>query len=412
MYAQAAAQLDSPEVKRLYARGSGIIWELDRGAVALALDDHDECIRRLEEAERRVELVRRRTLGDVVGQWVLNDKAAPYVAEPYEDIYINVLKLLAQLEAGRVQGGATVEARRANRKADMLRDTYVRYEDALDREAAKRGGGRAVRAAGAGDFIESPLGTFLSTVTFMKSGDREFQRVAGKRLLSSIELQSGLPGVGGVNAAAFEGLGEAHPQSANVLVVALSGRGPRKRAEKVGPETLGPVPIYFELPALDTFPSEVRSVRVEVAGGPDEGGRVESGKELSLVEDLGAVAAENHRRQLPLIRARTLLRLAIKAGATFAATEAARGAVSDDNQQLVQIAGVAAGILLIAATEHADVRCWMFLPGRAHVGLMQLPPGPHRLRVVYSGARDHVGEWRTVEVSDAGLATIVEQYWR
>ena len=38
-------------------------------------------------------------------------------------------KIMAQFGAGRIQGGATVEARRIGSKADRLRDQYLKYKD-------------------------------------------------------------------------------------------------------------------------------------------------------------------------------------------------------------------------------------------------------------------------------------------
>lgn len=412
MYDRAAAEMDDPKVRRLYGAKNDLLWKLDRGAVALALDDNDRTIDLLNEAEATIEVQQRQSLGDVIGQWAINDAAAKYVAEPYEDMYLNVLKLLAQLEAGRIQGGATVEARRMAGKADRLRDLYLKYEDAIESRGTGAAGSapsRVVSVNEAGEFIESPLGTFLTAVTFMKSGEREFQRVAARRLLDSIRLQQGL--IGPVNAEEFEGLEELGNDEVNVLVVALSGRGPTKYPERVGPIPLGTVPIYFELPQLRTHPSEVASARLEI----DSGGAAEAPVSLALVEDLSAVATENHRRMLPLIYQRTLIRYMIKAGISVALTEAGRRKSSDRDQGLVQLAGVLAGLVVLGATEEADLRAWIFLPGQARVGLTKLPPGRHRVRVVYEGFGGrpvYTTDWQEIDVSESGLATVVTHYWR
>jgi hypothetical protein len=413
-FQQAAAVLDDPKTKAAYGSKNDLLWKLDRGAVALSQDQGDQTIALLNEAEDQIELARK-NVGDVVSQWVLNDTAAQYLPEPYEDMYVNVLKLLAQLEAGRLEGGATVEARRAASKADLLRDTYLKYEDAVKKKGTSRispaSGGTLVATNNAGEFIESPLATFLTAVTFMKAGDREFQRVAGKRLVDSIALQEGL--IGPVRQEDFAGLDELSPGQVNVLVVALSGRGPTKYAQRVGPIPLGTLPVYFELPYLRTYTSEVGAARVEVDGGP--GAPPQTLDRLKLVEDLGAVATENHKRTLPLIYARTFIRYALKAGASVALTEMGRRQAHDRNQGLVQIGGVLAGLAVLAATEQADLRCWMFLPGQARVGLLKLEPGEHRVRAVYEssyGGVVYTSPWQTIQVSPGGLSTIVTHYWR
>lgn len=404
-YDEIARTLDEPQTRKLYGERSAVLWKLDRGATALALDDDATAIRLLSEAEDEIEMRREKSAGDAVASWLLSDASTAYVAEPYEDLYLNVLKLLAQLEAGRIEGGATVEARRLASKADLLRDRFVKYEEAVrstDPQALRAG----LEAVGTGgQFVESPLGTYLTALTFMKSGEPGLQAVAGRRLEDSIRLQGAL--LGPVRAEDFRGLGELRAGEANVLVVALSGRGPTKRAERFGPIPLGTVPIYLELPVLQTFPSRVTGARVEVDGLPD------AGRELAFVEDFSRVARVSHERMLPLIYARTYARVAAKAVASVALTEAGRRGARDSNQGLVQLGGVLAGLALMYATEEADVRAWMMLPGQAHATASLLPPGRHRVRVVYlaGGSPVHTTPWSEVDVTPAGLATIVTHYW-
>jgi uncharacterized protein len=416
-YQEAAAMLDDPKVHAMYGAKNELLWKLDRGAIAMALGDSPWAVELLNRAEDSIELRREKDGGDVAAQWLLNDTESAYLAEPYEDLYLNVIKLLAHLEAGTIDGGATVEARRLASKADVLRDRWLKYEDALEKKggpelaAARTAGLTAVNTEG--EFLESPLGTYLSAVTFMKSGAPEFQSVAGKRLADSIRLQQAL--IGPARPEEFEGLGEMRPQDANVLFVALSGRGPTKYAERVGPIPLGTLPVYFELPKLRANLSEVASARMEVEGGET--------KRLAFIEDMAAVAVENHERALPAIAARTIARYMVKAGLSLAATEAARRSARDSNQGLVQIAGVLGGLLVLGATEQADLRCWIFLPGQARVGLAKLPPGTHRVRIVYEGSGGgdlYSTPWQdiTVKTPDGladganALTSIVGHYWR
>ncbi len=416
-FGQAAAVLDDPKSRELYGQRNRLLWHLDRGAIALAQDEPERAIEHLEKAEAAIELQRERSAADVIGQWTINDTTSKYVAEPYEDMYVNVLKLLAQLEAGRVEGGASVEARRAAFKADTLRDQYVKFAEQLtSRSGAAIGGGppplpgQPERLTSGGAFVESPLATYLTILTFLKTGDEQLARVAARRLQSSLELQGGL--VGNVDPAEFAGLDELSPQDFNTLVVALSGRGPTKVADRIGPVPLGTIPLYMELPRLRIHPSQVAGARVEVDSG---GGVPESVAGLKLVEDLSRVAYVNHEQMMPLIYARTFLRYALKAGASIALTEVSRRESADRDQGLVQLAGVLAGLAVIAATEEADLRSWTFLPGQARVAALKLPPGTHRIRVAYqshAGGTLHTTDWQEISVSPAGLATIVTHYPR
>ncbi|MCH9058684.1 MAG: hypothetical protein IIB55_08660, partial [Planctomycetes bacterium] len=223
-YEKAAELMDQPDIKSWYGKRDRLLWELDRGAIALALDDAGTTFEVLESAEQAIDRQFDESIGDTLSRWLLSDADTTYMPEPYEAVYVNVLKLLAHLETGVIQGGATVEARRLSRKSDRLRELFIRQRDALDErapgvasEAAKRGW---INTNERGEFIESTLGTYLTAVTFMETGQREFQRVAGRRLQDSITLQGGL--IGEVDAAAFAGLWSVDPDAADVLVVAFA----------------------------------------------------------------------------------------------------------------------------------------------------------------------------------------------
>jgi hypothetical protein len=426
-YAEAARMLDDPNVKESYAPNSKLLYWLDRGALALALNDQATTMALLEKAEDYTESQRQPTGGEQLAQWLINDSVTNYYAEPYEEVYVNVLKMLAQLEAGKIEDGALIEARRAAGKADVLRDRYLRASTAVQERggaqlrsslgSVPRGAMGGAEANPSGEFLESTLGTYLSAVAFMKGGDPASQAVAGRRLISSIQLQQGLQA--GVETAAFDGLGELAPDTANVLLVGLSGRAPHKVANRVGPIPVYEWPVYFELPELVGGSEEVASVRAVVT--PETPGTVLAPFQLAKVEDLRAVATENHKRHLPLIYARTILRSQLKAAAMFAATEGVKYSQRrGSSRDLAQIGMILGGLAFVGLTEHADLRCWTFLPGRADVALVKLPPGRYTARVEYLGAGGGVvytSPPRTIEVPAAGgggtgLVTIVEHYWR
>lgn len=413
---QAAAIMDSPLGRDLYGEKNQLLYWLDRGTIALAMDQPGIAIDNLERAEDFMEVRREPSAADEIGKWLINDTAAPYYGEPYEEQYVNVFKLLAQLEQGNVEGGATVEARRMAGKADVLRDRFLRATHAVEAAAQREGAATPPPLGPAfanpeGEFVESPLGDFLTAVAFLKSGDSDLQSVAARRLLTAIKTQRGL--IGPVRPEPFEQLESLRPSEVNTLIVALSGRGPTKTAVQFGPIPIYTYTVYFELPELRGGSAEVDRVRLVV-----DGGAVPT-QELSLVEDLGSVAMENHRRQLPLIYARAFLRSSIKAASVAIGTEVARkGARNHRNTQTaIEIAGILGGLLFVSQTEKADLRCWAFLPARAHVGLLNLPPGEHTIEVQYlssNGAKLYSSPPRRVTpgASPRDLSTIVEQYWR
>lgn len=403
MLEQADRELGDPRVQALYEPRSLTLLALERGALALALGRPEEALRHLGEAERRIDLARELSASDVVAQWVLSDAATTYVASPYEDLYVNVLKMLAQYELGRIEGGVTVEARRMARKANLLRDRYLEVSRELDRRGgpALQEAMRHAPRAGAveGHFIESPLGVYLSALAFMQTGEKEFQRVAERRLMEALGAMGTL--AAGVEADRFRGLGELERGRYTVLVVALSGRAPTRVVERVGPIPILSLPVYLELPRLAARPSAVTGARVA---------RVPEGEmvTLDLIEDLSAVAEENHRRQLPELYRRAVLRYMLKAGATVVATEAVARQQSREHRDLTRILGGLIGLGMLLATESADVRCWSLLPGQARVGLLSLSAGRHRLAIEFVGHGGTIERREVeVEVREADLRAVV-----
>jgi hypothetical protein len=391
---EAAQSLDRADTKGLYGDRNELLWLFDRGSVAQAMGDHPTAIDTLNRAEDIMDRERGENIGDVLGALLINDTLRRYTGEPYEDIYVNVLKMLAHLEAGVIDGGATVEARRIASKANMLRDRYLEIYPATRRKAigeigdAQRGGSIStsegfvpswvtdmpasvagtVATNDAGQFIESTLGLYLTAAVWMHAGEPGNQRVAAERLAQTIGLHREL--MRGVDPDDFADLATRAPGESNLLIVALSGLGPRKGAFRFPPIIIDGAPIYFELPVVRTGPGAASGARVII-------GR-DNASALALVEDLGQVAAENHRRQLPVTYVRTLARAAVKALATREAVKAIEDKNDDD---LVRFGVNLAGLLVPVLTERADLRAWETLPGKAHVGMVSLPPGEHRVRV-------------------------------
>jgi hypothetical protein len=414
----ALAMLEDPNTRKLYGEQDRLLYLLDHGALMLESGQSDKALNELEAAEQIMDYGGNKSAGDGLAEWLINDTAAAYTGEPYESIYVNVLKLLAQLTRtdeggmgatgsggqGVISGGATVEARRAAAKADFLRQRFATSQSKLNDEVRNRGADpNAAQASSdpsvhaappttAGQFIESPLGTYLTAVAFMKSGEAGAQETAGRRLNDSIARQGRL--IGDVNPEAFTSLGSLDADAANVLIVAFSGVGPTKTAQRVGPVPIFTYPLYFELPVLRIHPSPVVKVRATLTPHETSESNPPQIVDLNLVEDLSRVAEENHRRQLPQIYQRTLIRASIRSAASVVGTEALRRGSSRGNREGVAVAGAIGGLAALAALERADVRCWVFLPGRAHVALAKLPAGKFDARIEYLDAYGRVIETR------------------
>lgn len=414
-YEQAAALLASDEGASHYARRNELLYRLDRGAVEFALGELDQAILQWNDAERIMASRRRFTLAEQAGALLLNDTVRPYLGEPYEDMYVNVFKMLAQLERRDVVGGATVEARRMAIKADQLRDEYARLSQRVFAQVEPRwddlpGDARRILDLDSqGRFIESPLGLLLSAATFLHAREPDNQRVAARRLQESLRAQGDL--VGRVDPQDFSNLADLSERDAGLIVVAFSGRGPRKEALRFPPIIIDNTPVYFELPVMRWTPSVADAARLVVLDHDSDRTRT---FDLPRIENLGRVAEVNHRRQLPLIYARTLARAAAK---SVALTIASRAAEDDDHHSGSAGGFITAlgGLALLAATERADLRAWEFLPGQAHAALLPAGDEPLRVRIEWlspGGRVVYASPERQIPPAAPGApATVVEFFW-
>lgn len=403
-FAQTTALLDEANEKGLYERKNEVLWLLERGAAAAASGDSRLAVGVLNRAEQQTEFFYEQSASDIAGQWLIGERAARYITRAYENQYINVIKMLAHFQAGTLENGPTVEARRMASKADRMRDTFAEVLE----EVRSKGVDEEYTLEDPGAFIESPLGVYLSSVAFKENGQEEMAETAFKRLRTAAAAQAGL-GITG-DTSYIDALAGMAPSQQDGLIVAVGGVGPRLTRQNIGPIVIYMTPIYFELPQIVPGGSGADSAIVEI----EEAGGTTRSVELDLIEDFSAVAEANFQQELPVVHARTYVRALTKSGLFTAGGIAV---ANSDSSSEVKAAGLLVsligGLVYLSATEKADVRCWSMLPGVAWAGVMDLPEGEHRARVVFlgpAGQRLHVGEWATLRGSAHGLDSIVE-YW-
>jgi hypothetical protein len=149
-------------------------------------------------------------------------------------------------------------------------------------------------------------------------------------------------------------------------------------------------------------------VEVSVDGGDS--------KPLFLLEDMGRVIAETFRSQQNLIVERAYIRAVSKLVTSLVAYAGAEYAVSQIKDSVARLAALitltASKVAVNAAlevSERADTRMARYLPNRAFVGGVTLPPGRHEvvLRYYSRGYLFGAPERRVVTVR-AGEPNILE----
>lgn len=402
-YNDARQLLEDPKTQRdVYGQRDAVLWRLETAAANLAVGDTSRAVQLLDDAEAYTAYNYDRTGGEALAQWAINDSAAAYAAQPYEDLYVNVFKQLCFLDQGELNN-ASAESRRLLDKSKSLGGYMQEYLKGIERSDTSgfvERGNRSFRPSSVrqGEYITSPLGAYLAAVIAAKNGNAAGQDEASIRLRQAIGEQRAF--IGSIRPEAFEGVATLRADSFDVLAVAFSGRGPVKESRQVdapfgqGQQTEIPFPMIRR-----GVSSRVRAARLEFSSGE----RVD----LELVEDLGAVVAENFARTESAIYARTIARIAIKAGIVAGAAYGVHTA-SKKNTDLTALT-VFAGLAYIWLTERADLRSWVMLPGQAWVATAKAPPGAERARIVYSvtGGREIASEWKPIRVTPDAPATVI-----
>lgn len=426
-YQDARRLLEDPRTRDdVYGKRDAVLWQLETATANIACGDYKEAVRLLDDAETYTAYNYERTGGEVLAQWAINDAAAAYAAQPYEDLYVNVFKQLCFLQEGDLNN-ASAESRRLLDKSKALggfMQQYIRQIERSDSSGFVQKGSSSFRPSSSrqGEYITSPLGAYLAALIAAKTGNTAGQDEAATRLRQSLGEQRSF--VGSIRPDQFENLDTIAPDSFDVIVIAFSGRAPVKESRQVD-AAFGQGRTEIPFPMMRRgISSRVTAARIEFASGglpppgnvtvPDQPPAAAPASpittldraNLQLVEDLGAVVAENFARTESAIYTRTIARIAIKAGIVAGAAYGVHASTKDDRWTAVT---ALAGLAYIWLTERADLRSWVMLPGQAWVGAVKAPPGADQARVVYviAGGGEIASPWRPIRVSEAAPATVI-----
>lgn len=323
---------------------------------------------------------------DTIAEFVFAPEAREYHASPPERVMVNTQNMLNQMLAGDLQG-AEVEARR-------LINLLVRTD--LDPDALY-----------ANRFAWGLAGLVLLAAGDPAPANDALARAEGTGLEVPNRVPPDLEGPTGT-----------------LLVVAQTGRVPVRR-EAIYVFPVGGRTVRVNLPSLVRRPPAYHTVTLSVDG--------ERVGQLPVVYDLGDHARKRYDDEMPRLLAaaisqalpRAVASEAIGAAAELAAKGAAVAAEAKAEDEgasdlAVELAGALASITielvgalvasiadwLFAEAQRSDTRCWSLLPEHLCAMRLDLPPGPHRVRLWLSGrapSRELVYE---VDVPERGLAVI------
>lgn len=390
-YDSVIVRLEEARETNKYGEKDRLIYFLDAGFARYYAGQYLGSVEKLKLADQAGEELYTRSISKAVLSMMLNDNALEYAGEDHELLYANLFNALNFIALDSFDA-AFVEVRRANRKLDLLEQKYADASQQLNEGMARDSSKYRVNfEAKQVRFNNSAFVRYLSMHMYAADGKWDDARIDYEALQNAFLSQPHIYGFSPpeVRYAADSG--------ALLSVVAMAGLAPvkepfnlRLRTDKQlnlvqilftgadGSESeYGhlPMPVgedfYFKfaIPTLQQQPSTISRI-VVAANGKSVG-------QLSLIEDVGAVAGETFEAKKSLIYLRTIARALAKGLANY---KLKKKADTGGFGGWLKKAAIDVGTDL---TENADLRCSRLLPGKIYVGDFAIAPGTYDISVEF-----------------------------
>ena len=393
-YDAALAKLKKPDGKT-----NKLLYRLEKGLILHYRGDYQESNLEFEKAERLIDQLFTRSVSREVASLLTNDAIRSYSGEEFERVLIHYYRAMNYQYLGDGQA-ALVECRKANLKLEdfarasdyelsFKNDAFLQYMTGLFYEAEGEWNDAYISYKDAEKGYRAYQKMFGLSMPQMLAMDlmRMAQKLGYEEEVLRYSEEYGIK----ADEPAFAAGGE-------VILFVESGFIARKHQYEVN------LPIFDDdddgkiwivsdhlvdryhhphlyhshkvdywlkvaLPEYREVPSQVRRIRLS------SGGRSAT---AVVVEDLNGIAQQNFDEKMDSI----LLRTAARALAKYLAAQGIEKAFKDDNKDEEALVKEGVGMLLGGlvnlfgvATEAADTRSWLSLPGSIHMARLSLPPG-------------------------------------
>ena len=377
-----------------------LLYLLDRGQLEHYRQNWSESNRYLNRAEEVMEELFTQSLSQLAGSYILNDNIVDYGGEVYEHLYVNVFKALNYSAQGQNED-ALVEIRKVDLKLQQLEDQLAESFKQLTSE-------QKIKADLPAPFYSDVLAHYLSALFYLHNGQQDEARIAVQKLKQAWHTQ---PHIYTQPLPAFlDSLFT--PEKPVLNLICFTGNAPTKVVtggmittykDYIGINDLslpvalpnipfpGAEPGYhfkFELPELESFPSQIKTIRVRTDHG--------CSTTLSLLEDMGQVAQETFKSKETFLYIKTVMRAVAKG---LGAAEAKKKLKNETDADPILGAFIDAVVDVgVDATEQADLRCWDSLPQKCFAGTIPLANAA-KLFVTFLDASGNVVEKRAVTIT-------------
>ena len=355
-----------------------LLYLMELGNLMRLAGDFQAAENLLLQADRLSDQQRGIELGQEVEAFLSSDLALEFRGADYEKVFINYCLAVSYASQNNMED-ALVECRRVNDKLRVLNQDYEENKNRYSDDAFIRYF-MGILYESAGDLNNALIAYRNSASVYDSSYAADYGLPAPRRVRSDIlRLSSALgmqsiyqdyssqwPRVSWEN----EGPDQDHGE---VVVILEVGMIPA-RVEKSYTFVLNDRVYKVSLPAIANSRRESWSVTLSSGNTRVSG---------FLAEDLTRIARKNLEDQAGRDIARSIARLALKAGVAEAGEQLVEE-LTEENSGISQVTGLLLSIFG-AVTERADLRAWLTLPSQIFVARLRLPGGEHPVRVEVNG---------------------------
>ncbi|MDR2842586.1 MAG: hypothetical protein LBV52_05240 [Spirochaetaceae bacterium] len=384
-------ELDEAQEKKqpLFTKKNIILLYLNRGQIAHYAGKWDESIKYLQAAEKSISDAFAKSISENVASYILNDNVKDYTGEDYEDVYLNVFCALDYYFKNDIDG-ALVEIRRSNEKLRVLANKYENINQEMKKNYADNLKNVKQLNTKPVQFSNSALTDYLGALFYIADGSYDDARVNMVQLQQAFQtapnvysnsIPPSLVLSGNYGSETCKEL-QRPKEMGRLNIVSFTGLSPIKKEEIfpfVLPFKYGLDYAQIRYPVLSPRGDTITKISVSVYAKGDDKTPVKM-VELDLLEDIGKAITDTFNARQSVIMLKTVIRTIVKYASVYVLAEA--GAQAADSEAVGMLTALAAKTAF-DASERADVRMERYLPAKAWVGYVDLPPDNYTVKTTY-----------------------------
>lgn len=370
-----------------------LLYFLDKAMFLRMMGKYNESNQALEEAKKYITKFSPTSITEQTAAFIINDNTRAFIGAPFEQVLVYFYAALNYLEMGKLDS-ARVEAQQVDIKLKslsqddnnpiLIADPFARYLTGIIYEDLKEWSNALIAYRKAYLAYKAHQKYYdLSIPSYLKQdlirlADYEDLPDERDKYIKEFNIQKW------DKQSTLNKLGE-------VIFIINNGLAPIKRQRTVAHAAIKGQLLRISLPFYQKRNNGFYNARISAA---------KNSAISSEVKDINSIAEETLATYMPTITSRAVARAITKHNVTRE--------MGDQNA----LAGLAM-MVTNYATEIADTRSWLTLPGELHMSRLPLKPGKYDIKIELRGAGNHIlhtHQYKDVQVK-RGAKTYLTYHW-